>query len=168
MRQALSKYRKRKIFGAFRWIEDRKLHLTVYFLGNVEEEKINKIVRKLNYLCLRIKPFKLQLSRLILAPGKNPRMLWAVFKNPYSEFRELVKSVSNELAQFHLSGQKRRKVVPHITLARFTNKLKLKQSVNEELKITVPLKIKHMVLFESKLGKEAEYKPLMEFNFARS
>lgn len=167
-RQAIHKYKNRKVFTNLRWLKVDNLHVTVYFLGNVEEKKLKKIVKKLEYVCLKLKPFKLEFSKLVFAPSKNPYMLWAVFKNTYHDFSSLVNTVSHALAEFNLPVKKRKKAVPHITLARFIDKNTSIPKLNQKLTISTSLLVDKMVLFESKqLKDEVQYSSLMEFDFIK-
>jgi 2'-5' RNA ligase len=109
-----------------RWEKSNKFHLTLKFIGDVEEELLPKINDVLNNLAAEYKPFELKLDRF----GKFKRngkvaVLWAGFEEN-SNLSEFVEKINIALSQFGISKEVK-KITPHITL------LRIRKHVNKEI-----------------------------------
>ncbi len=72
------------------WVRPENLHLTVLFLGEVEEVIIPELREALKLQCRNIKPFMLGMNGFELFPPKQIRMIWAQLR-----------AENNELAKFN-------------------------------------------------------------------
>jgi 2'-5' RNA ligase len=100
-----------------KWTDEEDYHITLAFLGPVEEDKRNEIVEEIQQSLLSIDPFTLQLSALgHFGPSKTPSVWWAGVEKS-NELEELQKNValSCEKVGFQLE---KRPYKPHITLAK--------------------------------------------------
>ena len=105
----------------------KDFHLTLKFLGEVQEEKIPEIKEKLSKI--KFNKFKTTLSKIGVFPSENHiRVVW-VGLNPEEELIKLTTEINNELKEF----KDDHKFHAHLTLARvkfvedkaeFINKLK--------------------------------------------
>lgn len=90
----------------------KDFHLTLQFLGEVEEEKIPQIKKTLNQI--KFKKFKINLSKMGVFPSENYiRVVW-VGLTPEEEVTRLQKEIDESLKEFPGDF----KFHPHITLAR--------------------------------------------------
>ncbi len=97
-----------------RWSTSEQLHLTLRFIGEVDENVAHDIDDALN--AIRAPSFSLELSGVGEFGGRNPRALWAGVKNN-DALLHLQRKVETALQRIGLPPEQR-KYSPHITLAR--------------------------------------------------
>lgn len=98
------------------WKTPDKYHLTLEFVGNVEEPKAEEIERELKYV--RFPAFQLALKEIgYFANGDVPHHLWAGV-TPDKALRELQEKVENVIKKIQEKPQDRFKFYPHVTLAK--------------------------------------------------
>jgi 2'-5' RNA ligase len=97
-----------------RWSSDEQLHLTLRFIGEVDEGVARDIDDALSGI--ESPAFTLTLSGVGEFGGKNPRMLWAGVR-PSEPLRHLQRKVETALQRLGLEAEGR-KFSPHVTLAR--------------------------------------------------
>ena len=105
-------------YKGVRWTKKEKLHITAYFFAEVAEEMMDNL-KALLYIALKKQAsFELEFEQFILAPPKqSPRMIWARFKKSET-FISLHEEVHSLYSQIEKPIQRRKKPIPHITLAR--------------------------------------------------
>lgn len=140
------------------------LHVTVLFLGFVEEEKIADLAKLTEGIADNTASFQLTLEKVELAPpGQTKTMVWAIFSEneSYSQLAEKTSGVLGEFSQRPL----REKRIPHITLARFKEK-EIKELNLTNFKLSFNLRVQRLVLYESIPNPEGStYLKLEEFLF---
>ena len=97
-------------------VEKENIHLTLRFLGEVEERKLEELVKALSAVR---KPggFEVCIKGLGAFPGPDsPRVLWAGAEKGDKELRELHEAVDSAIA--HLGFQKEGRFSSHYTIAR--------------------------------------------------
>lgn len=98
-------------------VEPENVHLTLKFLGETNEEKIDEICNVMEDSVRDVKKFKLILKSAGAFPNLNyPRVIWLGMENPES----LIK-IANHLEDNlqHLGFRKERRAFsPHVTVAR--------------------------------------------------
>lgn len=141
------------------------LHITVSFLGSVEEKIIPRILEITETNTAKFSPFVLEFSEVSGFPaGPVKKMIWAIFKE-CREFVELKRNLEKELKQFSpvLSREKRNDVTIHVTLAKLKNEGTIKSLSLLESKNAIIVCGK-LILFESQLtGSGPVYKAVREF-----
>lgn len=116
-----------------RWTRPDNFHLTLKFLGEVPEEKIEQIGAALQRVCADHAPFDASLSRFGVFPStRRARIVWAGTGAGSEELRTLAADVETafEPLGFEREG---RTFVPHATLGRVRGK-----PVKLELPAAVP------------------------------
>jgi len=104
-----------------RWTKPENLHITLAFLGYVNEEELLFISKTAKGVALENSPFSVKLNKVAYGPPQKmpPRMIWAI-GDKSQEFaflqRNLEKSLSGQKEFF--SPNERKEFCPHITLAR--------------------------------------------------
>lgn len=120
----LASSQERHRYRFIRWVDPSQFHLTVCFLGDVEEDLLVLISDALTTLASKEKPFDLAFERVGLFPPKlaRPNMVWAFFKDSEA-FEQLAKHTKDALMKadqsFMRLAEEWRKDIPHVTLARF-------------------------------------------------
>ena len=138
-------------------------HLTLKFLGDVNEELSEKIIEKLG--SVKYEKFELKTSNKGVFPNKNYiRVVWLGLQENLI-LNKLQNNIENALKEFKF--KKDFKFHPHFTLARVSF-VKDKQNFNESLqKIKTEEKsfpVKKFILYESTLTKQGPiYKTLKTF-----
>ncbi len=100
------------------WKTADKYHLTLQFVGNVEEPLADEIERELKYV--RFPTFQLALKEIgYFANGDIPHHLWAGV-TPDKALRELQEKIANVVKKIQEKTQDKFKFHPHVTLAKLT------------------------------------------------
>lgn len=146
-----------------RWVARENYHITLSFIGDVEEHQIADIHDVLEKL--RHKAFALTPSGTGRFGTKAPKLLWAGLEAS-APLEALQDKVSNALMRAGFLGESR-SYRPHITLAYLGRGDKaLEKKVAHWLEATGPFlgptfEAKHFTLFESSLGHGgSHYRPL--------
>lgn len=101
-----------------RWAKPNNIHLTLKFLGNIEEDKADIIAAKIKGICKGHSGFKLGISGTGVFPNsRSPRVLWAGI-NLNDEIKTLQAEIEEAMAFLGFEREKRR-FSPHLTLGRF-------------------------------------------------
>jgi 2'-5' RNA ligase len=99
------------------WARRPTLHLTLKFLGDVEETELAEVVGAVARASSRVPPFGFETRSLGAFPSaRRPRVLWLGVE-PVDELFALQEAVENELAGLGFARERRR-FHPHVTLAR--------------------------------------------------
>lgn len=146
-----------------RWVAPRNMHLTLVFLGAVEEGLLCEFASALSQIHLPV--FPLAVDGLGTFGQSKPRMLWAGVK-PSSALDQMQAKIATLAMDCEIAID-RRKFTPHITLARLSDTplSRLAAYLAGNLPFTGgAMTVDHITLFQSHLGREgAEYEALAEF-----
>ncbi|RME59810.1 MAG: RNA 2',3'-cyclic phosphodiesterase, partial [Candidatus Dadabacteria bacterium] len=101
------------------------LHLTLLFLGEVNQELVNPLILKTEEELLNISSFKISPKGVLILPPSRPR----VFALELAQTEELLTcfSLLKKTAQYFKIKIENRPYLPHITLARIKKKIKDKE-----------------------------------------
>jgi 2'-5' RNA ligase len=95
-----------------------KLHCTIKFLGDTQEELAQPITEALKAIALAARPFTVQYKGLGCFPNRrDPRVVWAGMEDPLSELRTLFTEIDGAMAHYGFERE-RRAFHPHVTLGR--------------------------------------------------
>ncbi len=101
-----------------RWIKPENIHLTLKFLGFVDDKDIRDIVKQIEGTCADYPPFDLVISGIGVFPHiKSPRVFWAGIEEK-STLLELQMEIDRNMATLGFKPEKRA-FAPHLTLGRF-------------------------------------------------
>ncbi|MEW6555730.1 MAG: RNA 2',3'-cyclic phosphodiesterase [Elusimicrobiota bacterium] len=102
-----------------KWTELGNLHLTLKFLGEVEENKIAEITEKLKNAIADTKKFEIIFYKLGIFPNNRfPRVLWVGVENGEQELKSLSEKIETALEPLGFEKEKRA-FSAHLTLGRF-------------------------------------------------
>ncbi len=105
----------------YKWESKEKLHLTLKFIGEVEENIVEKIKNEISFIS-DYKKFSCELSKFgFFYSGKVPKILWLGLKID-EEIFNLVGRLEKVLTRFGIPAEKR-KFNPHLTIMRVKKKL---------------------------------------------
>ncbi len=101
-----------------RWVKPGSIHLTLKFLGDIDEKIVDDIVKILQKVSEKYEAFNLTLSGIGVFPNnRSPRVLWVGIDR-----NDLLTRLQNDIDEeiFLLGFEKEnRKFAPHLTLGRF-------------------------------------------------
>jgi 2'-5' RNA ligase len=101
-----------------KWVKAQGIHLTLKFLGNVEESKLEEIKQTLNKLTETENPFEISLEGLGAFPKPAfARVIWVGIKQGNESTINLAKKLEDELEKIGFKKEKR-PFSPHLTLGR--------------------------------------------------
>lgn len=159
---------KRKIMGKIaqwsdlpiKWVKEESLHVTVAFVGFVDESVIPDICAKVNLATSEIESFDLEFDQLLLGPDpSSPRMV-TISGQPSEQLKILNEAIERELG---MQKHEHKEFRPHITLGRVRKlkweELAQKPTISEKMHAVVP--VDFVAVMESK-GGGAEYVLLEE------
>ncbi len=117
----------KKIKGRIKPVEPENIHLTLKFLGEIDEGMIGNIKEAIEKSIEGISPFKASLSGLgVFTSIDYMRVLWIGFKDE-GQTKKIAAELEKEL---HKYGFKKEKgFTPHVTIARIKSK-----EVKEEIR----------------------------------
>jgi len=134
-----------------RWTTDEQMHLTLRFIGEVDENVAHDIDDAL--AGVRAPAFELELAGVGEFGGKKPRALWAGVR-ANDALLHLQKKIETALQRIGLPPEER-KFSAHVTLARMRTapREKVVQFLTHHaLFASAPFGVKEFVLFSSHLG----------------
>jgi 2'-5' RNA ligase len=162
VKKKLQEYQREWADLPVRFTKKDSLHLTVLFIGYVNDEQTLDICRNIREIGKKHQPFELGFNRICLGPsGKSPRLIWLEgkksealvnLKRDIEGIMALGQNDSRALAEI----EKELKVfVPHITLARIRQiewrKLETSPQIDKDISISIP--VNSIEVMESELKK---------------
>lgn len=139
-----------------RWVKPEALHMTLKFLGETDESRIEEIAAALDETAAAINPFDIVYgeSGVFPSPGKA-RVIWVGLREGSEAVRELASKVDSSLSKIGFEPEKR-SYTPHLTIGRVRSSLPEKvvsRYLEEGTNFTsAACTIKSTTLFESKLS----------------
>ncbi len=117
LRESLVKIQNQiKDLGRIRLVEPENIHLTLKFLGNVDENRIDEIIKCLNKVS-KIDGFDISLRGVGVFPKPSyVRVVWVGVGNGGKEIKELHTRIDQELEALGFEREKR--FSAHFTIAR--------------------------------------------------
>jgi len=138
------------------WAKPANIHLTVIFMGNVNEKDIPHIISKIDQVACQYKSFDISLGGMGLFPDtRRPRVIWLGLDGDIEGLASLRDDLQKPLESFGIK-QEKRPFRPHLTLGRFRKPVKeravLKRVIDDYSDIYGPEgKLKELIMFKSEL-----------------
>jgi RNA 2',3'-cyclic 3'-phosphodiesterase len=101
-----------------RLVPAANLHVTIVFLGDVQDARVDDLVRRLAWVAGRETAFRLVVGHAMPAPARRPRMLWALVA-PSQPLLRLSRDLHTAARPLAPGLAKPLRGYGHITLARF-------------------------------------------------
>ncbi|MFQ6069121.1 MAG: RNA 2',3'-cyclic phosphodiesterase [Candidatus Aminicenantales bacterium] len=153
--------------GKIKWVKEEGMHLTLKFLGEIDQKKASEVEKILDKVARNSSSFPLSIKGTgYFPPSRNPRVLWAGV-----EAGEVLESLHHELeVELEKIGfaREEREFRPHLTLGRVKSSDFLKDTLNELEKHRNTtfghMNVNKITFFRSVLKPSgAEYSVLSEF-----
>jgi RNA 2',3'-cyclic 3'-phosphodiesterase len=149
------------------WVNPENFHITLKFLGEVDEFYLNSILLLLERITQRLQPIILSPDRIgFFGPPLNPRVIWFGYKEELLLLR-LQQHIDEALIELGFHPEEK-KFTPHLTLARVKHAIEGQRFIayieNQKVQSEEKFRVKAFQLFKSTLHKEGpEYTILREF-----
>jgi RNA 2',3'-cyclic 3'-phosphodiesterase len=98
-----------------RWTKPESLHVTLKFIGELKEERLDEIKQSLT--SIKAKPFEVKFEGIgYFPPNRSPRVFWAGV-HATNDLPQLATAIDQKLAQLGIEREEKA-YHPHLTLAR--------------------------------------------------
>jgi len=120
-----------EIDSGVRWIDDQQMHITLQFLGDVDELDLAEVCSRVAAVAAEVPAFTIEVAGLGAFPNLHrPRTLWAGVTTGQEELRQLQQAIEADLNTMRFPREKRR-YKPHLTLGRVRNDRGLEEVLAE-------------------------------------
>jgi len=104
--------------GKVKWVAPKNIHLTVKFLGEVDEDQVDKITPLLTEVALKFKVIKTSSDRVGAFPNlSHPKIIWAGLNGETARMTEIAEAIEDALEPLGFEKENRR-FKAHLTLGR--------------------------------------------------
>ncbi len=118
--EALGKFSSSK--ASVKWVTSENAHLTLKFLGNVEEARLPEVIAACEKAAQGVKPIDLEMKAVGCFPNMNrPRIVWLGVQKGVEELKQLQKRVEAELESLGFPKEDR-EFKAHLTIGRVKGK----------------------------------------------
>ncbi len=124
-----------------RWVKPENIHLTLKFLGDISQNKIQKIIKLIPGIYKDAAPFAFDITHLGAFPKiSRPNIIWVGIENNADKLRGLADKLEHGLVSLGFA-KKPKKFSPHITIGRVKNFKGVKKFIEaiESIQIDPPL-----------------------------
>jgi 2'-5' RNA ligase len=117
-----------KAYGfKIRWVQAENIHLTLKFLGDIEEIKLNEIAEAVSKTTEKHSPISLKAKGIGVFPGiKRPRVLWVGLAGQLEALVKLQKTLDKNLIVLDFPREKR-PFKGHLTMGRIKDRIDVKK-----------------------------------------
>jgi 2'-5' RNA ligase len=123
-----------------KWVVPHNIHVTLKFLGNVEESRLPDVYAACERAAAGSEPIDLEVKTLGCFPNPNrPRVVWVGIEQGSEAVGQLQKKVDRELERVGVPREKK-KFKAHLTIGRVKNQKdisKLRHLIEEERNIII-------------------------------
>jgi 2'-5' RNA ligase len=150
------------------WTKPENLHLTLNFLGEVDERRIVEVEKACVDLAAEFQPFTLRLNDTGAFPNTGqPRVLWAGLSGEIGNVVEMHRLLDERLALLGFKREEKR-FHPHLTIGRLKSNKKTRELLALADAHQLPelsFEVTEIVLMKSELHPAgAEYTPMAKFH----
>lgn len=147
----------KQILPDLRWVDPQGVHLTLAFLGELDDAQLAKALAATQYAATQANPFTYRLAGLgTFGPPRSPRVLWMGISEPSATLDGVHHALALALEEQGFTTEKR-PFSPHLTLARIkaplnTEQLQLLQQLLSRYQFASPhYRVTHLYVMKSEL-----------------
>jgi RNA 2',3'-cyclic 3'-phosphodiesterase len=142
-----------------KWVEPRNLHITILFLGEVDDRDSFLQHKLMTKIAKTHDPFTLRFEGLGAFPTpRRPKVLWTGLAEGEKELKGLHADLEEAFSESHTYRKEDRAYAPHLTLGRITTDTdseKLAEAIPQHTTWTAgPVAIEEVLLFTSELRRD--------------
>ncbi len=147
-----------------RWVAFQNLHITLKFLGEIDDKKKDEIIPVITEIGKRYTPFTVRLEGMGCFPNqKNPRVLWIGVAEGAEALSEIAHELEEKLSQIGFKKEKR--FHAHLTIGRIKQPCNIDDILHRNI-TTESFPVKAITLFKSNLRPDGPvYEELKKFTF---
>jgi len=138
------------------WDKPKKLHLTLKFLGDIDQLQLHKLTEAVKETAKQNLEFKLKISKTGAFPSqKNARVLWLGIEDEKGSLQKLNEILEAECESKGFAGEKRN-FKAHLTIARLREPENSKELIEIHLQNDFQsgeFSVSEVVIYESQLQK---------------
>ena len=152
--------------ASVKWVEEENLHLTLLFLGEIDERDVVDVCRAVQEQAKNHAPFEVGAQGLGCFPNlRRPKVVWVGFEEGQEELQRLHDDLEEALLQIGCYRREDRKYTPHLTLGRIKDNHAVDDLISEINQRSGwkagSCTIKEIVVFSSELSSKGPiYTPL--------
>lgn len=149
-------YKELKMLPAdVKWVQPKSIHLTLKFLGSIEEEAIEGIAQAIQQGMKGFAPWTVAVNNVGAFPSlRNPRVVWIGIEDKGGQLITLQNRIEQAMSKLGFEPEKR-KFSPHLTLGRVRSPREKKELIqyliDERERTFGDLRIDRVILFKSEL-----------------
>ncbi len=156
--------------GKARWAREHQLHVTLRFIGEVDEETATRVIERVETRCTGWSVQMLRVRGVGIFGGlRRARVLWAALEDG-DRLRAIALDLETSVREVGLPPDERA-FAAHITLARITraNPDALERFLRQHAGFeTAPFEVSEVILYRSVIGRDgAVHEPLRRFELTR-
>lgn len=111
-----------------KWERQEKLHITLKFLGEIEQSKLPDICNVVDFACGNMAKIEMAVSHFGAFPNlSRPRVLYTGFDDS-EQINGLQQSIDSRLTDYGFAPESR-KFIPHVTIGRVNSRYRLQPPV---------------------------------------
>jgi 2'-5' RNA ligase len=142
-----------------KWVREENLHITLLFLGNLDDNQLSQTIKTIQEVCEKQKPLVVNLKKACFSQNQSdaPRMVWVEGEGDATLFslqKKLEEKIFN-LDSFKYKEKENKAFLFHVTLARIRQwefkKLEEIPEINENLNLR--FEVNTIEIMESELKK---------------
>ena len=162
---------KKSLKGQISWVEPKNIHLTLRFLGQIDDHQLEEIKKIVEEIAKRIKQFNMDLGVIGAFPDdSNPRIVWIGINFGFNQLNEINAELEDKLETINFAvGEKY--FHPHLTIARIKSldgKNMLHEITQKIHPKQLPETIDRLIIFQSELTPQgAKYTKLFEAKLSK-
>ena len=174
IKSALSQLQSRlKYAGAdVKWVEEKNIHLTLKFLGNIDDNRCKEVTTVLGEVAETVTPFDISVGEVGAFPApEHPRVVWVGMEKGSEQSASLAHKIDDALYVIGFEKDERA-FTAHLTLGRVRspkNRIALAEKIgalNTEKRVQAVQTVSSIILFQSTLTTQGPaYTKLSEFHF---
>ncbi|MBM2846335.1 MAG: 2'-5' ligase [Bacteroidetes bacterium] len=137
-----------------KWEPNEKLHATIKFLGDTDDQLLPEIVSYLRGVCQKFAPFQIRYKGVGCFPNsRTPRVIWVGMDEPGGNLDLLHHEIDSELVALGFKREEKR-FHPHVTLGRVKSNKKIHSLLRMMESTTFesqPVTVQEIALIQSEL-----------------
>lgn len=108
-----------KCGAAVKWVETQNLHVTLVFLGEVEDRELPAVCKAIGKVAAKEPPFRLGIAGVGAFPNpRRPKTVWSGISDGTAELVRLHDGIETALEDLGAYRREERAFTPHLTLGR--------------------------------------------------
>lgn len=120
-----------------KWVDKDNIHLTLKFLGEIDETKCEKVKSALDEIAKDFRPFELSLKDIGAFPNiEFPRVIWVGLDKGAKESTEIAEKIDAALSKIRFQ-EETRPFAAHLTIGRVRSS-KNKEALKEKIQSYTP------------------------------